>query len=1436
MKKAAFWLVILLIGPCLMWGANLVNENIQSWTARTSYGNYTQSISAGTVNMTQCIVQPSASATGTCSIGRVQMQASTGILELPALASVGTVELHLAAGSTNRSVKLQSYNGSTWSDITTFSGIGTTGATYTHAVNSGVSTTLRLASPSHALYVHDIIISDYTLAGTISVDPSTLSGFTYILGQGPSSQQSFTVSGSGLAGNIIITPPTNYEISTLGGGFFSASNPVTLTHSGGTVNSTTIYARLKAGLSAGNYLGETISLTANGATPQSVTCNGSVSTPTILLSTSSLSGFTYMLGMGPSTQQQFSVSGSNLYASLILSAPTNFEISLSTGSGYTNSLSFTPSGNSVPLTTIYVRLKAGLAVGTYPSETLSAASTGAASQTLSLSGSVTSGAAPSAPLATNASYVSPSGFTANWNTAENATSYRLDVYTGSVNTATDLFISEYVEGSSSNKYVEIYNGTGASVDLSGYYLRLFANGTTTPTNNVQLSGTLADGACVVYKNSAAALTLPDGVTATNNTAMNFNGDDAVALYRTSTSSYVDIFGRIGEDPGDAWTSESLTTLNKTLRRKSSVTGGVTANPASGFPTLATQWDMYDMDTASGLGSHSIGSKDISYVSGYQDLNVGNVTSYPVSGLGELTEYHYLVRAVNAFGTSGNSNEISISTTSSSTPAIYVTGSMNPFSTSIGVPSATQSYTLSGANLTVGISIGIPDGFAVSTNGGTSFVTGSTSVNTDFNGSVLVRLTGSASGTYSGNITHTSTGASQVNLGVYGTVTGGEVLAPTTQASGITGYPSMTSVALEWTPGNGAYRVVKINTSNSFTSPADGSSPSASPIYSGAGEQVVFNGATLIIDGNPYNGVTITNLNPSTVYWFRIYDYNGTGTGTKYITSTATGNPQSVSTTASAGSGYYASIAGNGSNLKSALHNLIRTTHSTQFSYTATTDQIKYTDADPNNSSNVIEIYTGWSVPASTYGGDTTDWNKEHTWSKSHGDFGDTAPAGTDLHHLRACDATVNSTKNNKDFDDGGSAVTDASPPSGYTGSTGCYQTSDTWEPRPADKGDVARMIMYMAVRYEGTDTSYDLEIVDYVDTAPSNQPYYGKLATLLQWHIQDPPDARELQRNNRIAERQGNRNPFIDYPGYATRIWAPCPLGNTNVTTNSFTANWSVPLSATSYYLQVAADSLFQSLVSGYENLDVDLSTNWTVSGLDSRADTYYYRLRSYFVDDYGMYSPYMSVTLEDGTLPVELSSFNGTVSSQGGIDLLWVTQSESGVLGYYVYRGYSSGLDEAELVSSLIPATNTSTQQSYYYNDSELNDSGTMYYWLQSLDIDGGNQYFGPVSVLYDATGADGTPGIPLSTGISSLYPNPFNPLLNISYDLAKSGDVRLEIFNSRGQMVKASSLGSFNAGRHKLQWDGKDGFGKDCASGLYFIRISSGKESSIRKALLMK
>lgn len=218
----------------------------------------------------------------------------------------------------------------------------------------------------------------------------------------------------------------------------------------------------------------------------------------------------------------------------------------------------------------------------------------------------------------------------------------------------------------------------------------------------------------------------------------------------------------------------------------------------------------------------------------------------------------------------------------------------------------------------------------------------------------------------------------------------------------------------------------------------------------------------------------------------------------------------------------------GSDLKSALHNIIK--GHTQYSYGDLWDILSDTDEDPANPNNVILIYTGWSYPKSNHGGNPDQWNREHVWAKSHGDFGTTPPAGTDVHHIRPCDVSVNSKRGNLDFDNGGSLYTDPD------GVTNCYYDGDSWEPRDEDKGDVARMMYYMVVRYEGEE-GYDLELVDYTPSTTGNDPVFGKKSTLYDWHWIDTVDNWERRRNDRIYNNwQHNRNPFIDHPEFADRL------------------------------------------------------------------------------------------------------------------------------------------------------------------------------------------------------------------------------------------------------------------------------------------------------------
>ncbi len=182
----------------------------------------------------------------------------------------------------------------------------------------------------------------------------------------------------------------------------------------------------------------------------------------------------------------------------------------------------------------------------------------------------------------------------------------------------ELFMSEYIEGWSNNKAIEIYNPTGSAIDMSDYRLERYANGATAAEENqkVDLSGTIEPGDVLVYVLDKQD---PDGVdfeapvwdelaaqadvclcpVYAENNAMYFNGNDAMVLRKISTNTVVDIYGVIGEDPGSAGWDEI--TQNHTLVRRSEVTAGdVTATDA--FDVLAV-WDSLEVNTFDQLGFH-----------------------------------------------------------------------------------------------------------------------------------------------------------------------------------------------------------------------------------------------------------------------------------------------------------------------------------------------------------------------------------------------------------------------------------------------------------------------------------------------------------------------------------------------------------------------------------------------------------------------------------------------------------------------------------------------------------------------------------------------------------------------------------------------------------------------------------------------------------------
>ena len=233
-------------------------------------------------------------------------------------------------------------------------------------------------------------------------------------------------------------------------------------------------------------------------------------------------------------------------------------------------------------------------------------------------------------------------------------------------------------------------------------------------------------------------------------------------------------------------------------------------------------------------------------------------------------------------------------------------------------------------------------------------------------------------------------------------------------------------------------------------------------------------------------------------------------------------------------------------LKEALHQII--SNHVIFPYTSnstdTWDILQESDQDPNENNNMILVYTGrsqekgyrdgsgnYSQYENGNGTQSNSWNREHIWPKSHGFPDEDDNAYTDVHNLKPCDRSVNSSRGTKDFDFGGNQHSEASD---------CLTDSDSWEPPDYVKGDIARILFYMVVRYDpGVDhenNTFDLELVNY--TTPNNtEPILGKLSSLLDWHLSDPVDDFEINRNEIIFGFQQNRNPFIDHPNLVNYLW-----------------------------------------------------------------------------------------------------------------------------------------------------------------------------------------------------------------------------------------------------------------------------------------------------------
>lgn len=225
--------------------------------------------------------------------------------------------------------------------------------------------------------------------------------------------------------------------------------------------------------------------------------------------------------------------------------------------------------------------------------------------------------------------------------------------------------------------------------------------------------------------------------------------------------------------------------------------------------------------------------------------------------------------------------------------------------------------------------------------------------------------------------------------------------------------------------------------------------------------------------------------------------------------------------------------------KEKLHALLENTHTYKASYSKVWEILKTADRDPANLDNILCIYTGQSIPIANQDkgtGGNNIWNREHLWPKAKGFKSESMTAHNDCHHLHASEKNINNYRANLDFGE----VSNPTKTDNY----GNRWNSSYFEPRDEVKGDIARSLFYMVVRYDGDECGnclLDLELID--GTVSSSMitsgsvGRLGDLSTLLKWHYEDPVDDTERRRNEAVYSYQGNRNPFIDHEEFVSYLY-----------------------------------------------------------------------------------------------------------------------------------------------------------------------------------------------------------------------------------------------------------------------------------------------------------
>ena len=689
-----------------------------------------------------------------------------------------------------------------------------------------------------------------------------------------------------------------------------------------------------------------------------------------------------------------------------------------------------------------------------------------------------------------------------------------------------VFISEYIEGSSYNKALEIYNGSGAAIDLADYRFGLASNGGASPTSYT-FTGSLAAGEVFVVAHASAGAAILAVADQTSSGFANWNGDDFVGLYQMIAGNpvLIDAIGVLGTDPGTSWAVAGASdgALNHTLTRKPTITQGTTDWAASAGTTPAnSQWSVLAQDTFSGLGSHSV---DTGYpvVANLAHLPISPTDSQPVTVSAAVSDDGALSSVLLSYTVDGGAAQTQAMspgtppayaglipaqaagaavvyhveatddqahTTVSGNGAYTVAATQPPVLANLlhapQTPSSTQSVTVSVQATDDGVVTSVLLSYSV---GGGSAVT--------------QPMTAAASPAWTGTIPAQADGSSVLwhaeaiddqgllTISATDSYVVDDLPAPVPVTAPVFSESSL-ALGQVSTMGSGLAMAHLLNT---------GVSPVLVERIEALGGFTVSPSSTLLAPGQSL-AVQVQIQPPHNLHYAGWVVASGDW-GATAIPLTADGDYPDTA--------WDATFNLSGTALKNELTNLVSV--QTPLSYDAARQAIF---GSLDNVGGWVEcVYTGLLVQTSGIP-DPTIMNTEHTWPQSYGAEGD---ARTDLHHLFPSDAWVNSSRGNLPF--GEVVVSSNGYPLGGSDRGANAAGVTVFEPRDTHKGDAARAVLYFALRYGNR--------FGFLDMAAQE-------GVLRAWHQQDLVTAWESGRNDGIDALQHNRNPFIDQPGLLLRL------------------------------------------------------------------------------------------------------------------------------------------------------------------------------------------------------------------------------------------------------------------------------------------------------------